>query len=203
VKHIILTILMLPMMAHAWTTTQKALYLSAQSATVIDWAQTRYIAKHPDKFTEVNPILGKKPSTDNVDAFMVARLALNHGVAHYVGDNYRTPVLIGMNLAYWGAVIHNDRIGVKMDHADKVKHVAVSASIAAAVKAYGYSDAGAFAISLLPGIAKELHDHKRGSGWSNRDMIANALGAGIGIKSANWFIKQDAGQTVIGYRTEF
>ena len=75
-KHIILTILMLPMMAHAWTTTQKALYLSAQSATVIDWAQTRYIAKNPDKFTEVNPLLGEKPSTDKVDAFMVARLAL-------------------------------------------------------------------------------------------------------------------------------
>jgi uncharacterized protein YfiM (DUF2279 family) len=193
----------LPMLAHAWTDTQKALYLSAQAATVIDWAQTRHIAKSPDKFQEVNPLIGKNPSTDKVDAFMAGRMVANHLIAHNISEEWRTPVLVGINIAYWGAVIHNDRIGVKMDHADKVKHLGVSAAIGAGVKSLGFSGAGAFGLALVPGVLKELHDSKRGTGWSNRDMAANAIGAAVGIYSRNWFVKQEGHQTVIGFTKEF
>ena len=78
--------LCLPMLAHAWTDTQKALYLSAQVATVIDWAQTRHIAKNPDKFQEVNPLIGKNPSTNKVDAFMAGRMVANHLIARGIND---------------------------------------------------------------------------------------------------------------------
>ena len=43
-----------------------------QSLHAIDMAQTIRIAKNPDKFQELNPLLGKHPSTSEVVAFTVA-----------------------------------------------------------------------------------------------------------------------------------
>jgi hypothetical protein len=44
---------------------------------VADWGQTRNIAKHPDTWHETNPILGKHPSTSDVDRYF-ALTGLGH-----------------------------------------------------------------------------------------------------------------------------
>lgn len=66
---------------------------------------------------------------------------------------------------------------------DKPKHFAASAVMAAAVAAAGYSEREAFAASLAVGLAKELHDSRRGgTGFSGKDMAWNAAGAYLGAK---------------------
>lgn len=37
-----------------------------------DWAQTRTIAKNPDRYYEINPILGEHPSTGRVNNYFAA-----------------------------------------------------------------------------------------------------------------------------------
>ena len=36
---------------------------------IMDWKQTRQIALHPEKWSEMNPILGKHPKTAKVDIY--------------------------------------------------------------------------------------------------------------------------------------
>jgi len=44
---------------------------------VIDWAQTRTIAKNPWKWTELNPIIGSHPSLAKVNTYFVIVIALS------------------------------------------------------------------------------------------------------------------------------
>lgn len=86
---------------------------------------------------------------------------------------------------------------------DKQKHFAVSAAIGAAAKVSGYSNTQALIIATAPGIIKEAYDHKYGTGWSNRDMVANILGVCVGVYSTNWIVTHSRGTTTIGYQLEF
>lgn len=204
IKSAALIMLALSASAHAeLTSTQKALYLSAQTATVLDWSQTRTIAKNPDRFQEANPLIGKNPSAGKVDAFMAARMVGNHFAAHYIPDDYRTPALIGMNAVYWGVVIHNHKLGVEFDHQDKLKHAGMSFAFGSIAKSAGFSDWQAIGLAMIPGTMKELHDSRKGSGWSNRDMVANAIGAVIGVKDAGWMIRPEGDKITVSYSTEF
>jgi hypothetical protein len=49
--------------ADEWSTQDKSLEATWQILHFIDWRQTRTIAKNPDKYREMNPILGEHPST--------------------------------------------------------------------------------------------------------------------------------------------
>ena len=58
----------------SWIDPAEATYLALH---VADWGQTRNIAKHPEQFHEVNKILGRHPSTAEVDKYF-ALTALGH-----------------------------------------------------------------------------------------------------------------------------
>lgn len=66
---------------------------------------------------------------------------------------------------------------------DKPLHAA--ASFAAAIGAtivISTDPPTAFIIAMLPGIAKELYDTRSGgSGWSYKDLVADAVGAAAGV----------------------
>jgi putative lipoprotein len=75
---------------------------------------------------------------------------------------------------------------------DKPKHLAVSAAMAGAFVAAGMSERQAFAASLAVGLAKELHDSRRGgSGFSGKDLAADALGAYMGAKLGGVIIRRN------------
>ena len=100
--------------ADEWTaadTGREAVYLTLHS---IDWAQTRNIARNPDKWYEQNSYLGKHPSVAQVDRYFIAAGAIQFAVAYYLPAEYRKAfqyVTIGVE---GGAVVHNFSLGIEV-----------------------------------------------------------------------------------------
>ena len=109
---IILFLLPLDLFADEWTTAdtkREAVYLTLHT---LDWAQTREIARNPDKWHEQNAILGKHPSVSQVDRYFIATGALQFAVAYYLPAEYRKAfqyITTGIEI---GAVTHNLSIGI-------------------------------------------------------------------------------------------
>ncbi len=97
-----------------WSKTDTNREILWQGVNVIDWGQTRYIAKHPEKYQENNPIIGKHPSTGAVDIYMASSALLHPIAAAYLKPKYRKwfqYITIGMS---GGCVLNNVNIGVKI-----------------------------------------------------------------------------------------
>lgn len=56
---------------------------------VLDWMQTRYIAKHPEEFHETNRNLGRHPSTREVDRHFIALGTLQLAAVALLPTTYR------------------------------------------------------------------------------------------------------------------
>ena len=100
--------------ADDWTTAdtqREAVYMVMHA---MDWAQTRTIARNPDKWGEANPILGRHPPIDRVDAYF-AMAALTHvAVSAALPIEYRSAwqyVSITIEAMY---VMHNVSAGVNI-----------------------------------------------------------------------------------------
>lgn len=98
--------------ANDWTTSdtqREAMYLTLHA---IDWAQTRNIARNPDRWGETNAILGNNPSVDRVDAYFTAMALMHYAIAVSLPTEYRAIfqyVTIGVEAGY---VRHNLQFGV-------------------------------------------------------------------------------------------
>ena len=114
-KFIFLLLVSSSAFADEWTsadTKREAVYLTLHT---LDWAQTRNIARNPNKWTESNVILGKHPSVPQVDRYFIATGALHLAVAYYLPAEYRKAfqyITIGME---GGMVAHNFSIGLKAE----------------------------------------------------------------------------------------
>jgi hypothetical protein len=57
---------------------------------------------------------------------------------------------------------------------------------------------------MIPGVLKELSDSsKGGSGFSGKDLVADAVGAALGVYTGGWLLSRSQGKTMLSYRTEF
>ena len=80
---------------------------------VIDWLQTRYIAKHPAGFYELNPFLGKHPSVLKVNMYFLGCIA-----STLVGASF-LPFWWAIGIGTWWIaletflVIRNYKIGIR------------------------------------------------------------------------------------------
>ena len=87
--------------------------------------------------------------------------------------------------------------------ADKPKHFAVSAVSAATVEglfANSLSPLQRFGLAMAPGVAKELADMRRGgSGFSGKDLVADAIGAASGMALHGLIIRPG----FIGFQLKF
>jgi hypothetical protein len=86
------------------------LRVSMNTLIMADWAQTRTVASNPN-FVEANPLLGKYPTRNQVDAFFITNLV----VINYVGENHITnkKLYYGvMSATRLAVVLHNRSIGV-------------------------------------------------------------------------------------------
>ena len=93
---IILLLLLIPSYANAeyrfaenWTREDTARQASFIIVTTADWLQTRCIAKHPDSWRELNPIIGSHPSVDKVDAYFATAIAAHTLIAVALPAEYR------------------------------------------------------------------------------------------------------------------
>lgn len=76
---------------------------------------------------------------------------------------------------------------------DKQLHFLVSAGFGVASGAYFESKWTAFGVAMLPGLAKEIIDSRsEGNKFSGKDIVANAVGAGLGVQLGAWGRKSQA-----------
>ena len=109
-----LALLAMPAHAHDWTASEKGWAAAWLATRAVDWAQTRHIARHPDRFRELNPMLDPHPSLGEVNRMFLLTTAAGLLAAHYL-PKYRK----GM-LQVWfavGAVVvaRNAHIGVRLE----------------------------------------------------------------------------------------
>lgn len=93
-------------------TAREAVYLTLHT---IDWGQTRYAAKHPDRFHEINPLIGEHPSINHVNKYMVTSALLHVTVANVLPPPWRERfqyVTIGIKASL---VAYNFSAGVRLD----------------------------------------------------------------------------------------
>ena len=112
---IIITILIYACPVHAfddWDGVDYALLGAMTAAQVIDWRQTRQIAEQPERFHEVNPLIGRHPNISRVDLYFVASFAVKLGVAHVLPSEWRKVWLGTMAVGSMCLVIHNDSVGI-------------------------------------------------------------------------------------------
>lgn len=103
-----------PVSARDWTGEELGWGAAAAAAVrLADWAQTRNITRNPDRFREVNPIIGEHPSKGRVDGAFVIGSALLFGLAHYLPE-YRKQILQWFVVLGGGVVARNASIGVRM-----------------------------------------------------------------------------------------
>jgi hypothetical protein len=81
---------------------------------VIDWGQTLSIADNPDKYHEINPLIGKHPSRGRVNTYMLASAALHPLVTYVLPSEYRWYWLGGTLTLSTACVINNNSIGLKI-----------------------------------------------------------------------------------------
>ena len=95
---------------HDWTDTEKALAVAYTAGAYIDHRQTRVGLRNG--YTEANPLYGSNPHRDKSILINVALMGIAYAAVGYHKPDELNPLLIGGSVARWGAVIHNDSIGV-------------------------------------------------------------------------------------------
>jgi hypothetical protein len=98
-----------------WTKTDTSFESIYVGLTIIDWGQTRDIAKHPQQYSEMNPFLGKHPSLDKVDTIIPLGIVAHGLVSMALPPKYRRywqVLFIGGEIA---AVWNNYNVGLRID----------------------------------------------------------------------------------------
>lgn len=100
-------------MAGDWTTADTVRQGVFTGLTVIDWAQTRYIAKHPYTFSETNGVLGDHPSVGKVNNYFATAIVGHAAVSYMLPPAWRE----GWQYVWIGVesqkTYHNHSIGIR------------------------------------------------------------------------------------------
>ncbi len=103
--------------AHAWSE-KDSMWQAAYLAThIADWGQTRSIADSCAKggqYYETNPILGRCPSMQMVNAYFISTALLHAGVAQMLPPKYRRWFQTGTLAMQLNVISNNKNIGLKI-----------------------------------------------------------------------------------------
>jgi hypothetical protein len=100
--------------AEPWDTTDKVLGITSTTLLIVDWGQTRYIAKHPELYQENNVILGKHPSVGRVNAYFGTVIVGNLLLADWLSTRNRKLWLGTVTAVELVVTAHNRNIGIKL-----------------------------------------------------------------------------------------
>jgi hypothetical protein len=122
--------------AQEWGKTDTAMLAGALTVSVLDWGQTRDLARRQDHacltgttptetkttcysspvYSEgTNFLLPKHPTTAQVDKSFALGMAATAGLAYVLPQTYRRWFLGGVIVLEAATVVHNHRIGLKVD----------------------------------------------------------------------------------------
>lgn len=92
------------------------------------------------------------------------------------------------------------------DGKDKRDHLVISAAIGAGTRAFITAQpVAAGGLCLLPGLAKELYDARKGApgAFSEKDMLANLVGCGLGVLGSDLALTKDGKRYTLGWNVKF
>lgn len=96
----------------AWAS--RSAMITANLLIVTDWAQTRYIADHPDYY-EMNPLLGEHPSSGKVNKYFGRALLATNIIGYVLPKEWRGIWYLGVFSGQLSTVQHNYQIGIQME----------------------------------------------------------------------------------------
>ena len=75
-----------------WSDTDRQLFIASSIAIAADWTTTRYASRRWDECSchERNPILGRYPHADRIDAYFLTLLVTNYIAGDMISDKYRS-----------------------------------------------------------------------------------------------------------------
>lgn len=115
IKLFLFFVLLFPLSALAWNKTDTQREIIWQLIHIVDWGQTVDIAKFPDHYQEINPLLGKHPSVNDVNRYMVVSSVTHYIISRSLKPKYRKYwqyVTIGIT----GTLItHNYNVGLRVN----------------------------------------------------------------------------------------
>ena len=109
---VLLLLASLPACADPWTSADTARQAIFTGLAVVDWAQTRRIARQP-VYYEMNPVLGSHPSVGQVDAYFAGAIVGHAAVSYLLPAGWRAGwqyVWIGIEAQ---KTYHNRSIGLR------------------------------------------------------------------------------------------
>jgi hypothetical protein len=96
-----------------WSSADIARQTAYTIVHVADWAQTRYIATHPEQYRERNPLLSEHPSVGQVNHYFAATLVAHYAITHFLPPAYRPIWQYGTITMQTYVVLHNRSVGIK------------------------------------------------------------------------------------------
>ena len=112
---LVIILVLIPSMAMSWDSKDTYYQSAVITALAADMAQTLHISKNPNKYYEINPLLGKHPSQDKVIGYFVGGMIAHTAIAMALPTDYRRIwqcVWIGVESL---AIYHNYSVGVKLE----------------------------------------------------------------------------------------
>jgi len=92
------------------SSTDKALWAASSLGLLGDYAQTRQIAQRDDRY-ERNPVLGRNPSTSDINKYF-GSLLLGNAALTQLPPKYRRAAWGGLTAAQLAAMAMNKKIGI-------------------------------------------------------------------------------------------
>ena len=99
--------------ASDWSIADKQRQVAYTVLHIMDWAQTRNIARHSDWY-EVNPIMGKRPSQATVNQYFATTLLLHYIVVDRLPPSLRRKFQVGTITIQAYTVGRNHSLGIQM-----------------------------------------------------------------------------------------
>ena len=73
----------------AWDTNSWVRHGIYSGLHLLDWKQTQTIARNPDRYWEMNPVLGRHPSVQRVNTYFLATYLVNTAISVLLTDELR------------------------------------------------------------------------------------------------------------------
>ena len=100
--------------ADTWDTTDKVLGVTALTLEVMDWGQTREIAKNPKQWYEKGHFLPEHPSVAEVNKHFISSIIMATLIADALPSPYRKAWLASAIVFEFRSVRNNHLLGIKM-----------------------------------------------------------------------------------------